>query len=363
MKIKRQYVLVDKSAQTFTQLVLHWFQYYGRHNLPWKKDTTPYRVWISEIMLQQTQVTTVIPYFERFIKRFPTLKTLALTNVDKILFYWSGLGYYSRARNLHRTAQILYSKYQGEFPTTIDNLVKLPGIGQSTAGAILSFSMHKYAILLDGNVKRVLARYHALNIPIDQADGIGALWNLAKTYTPKVRCWDYNQAIMDIGAMICIRTPKCVICPLQLSCSAYKNSSQAKFPVKKLKRNRPCKSICLIIIQNSKGYILLEKRPLTGVWGGLWSFPECSGDIIKNIEHWCQLKFNFINIVKIERWDPFLHAFSHLNLLINPVLLQVYVRNSCMITDNKFQIWYRKNSPLPGGVSAPIFRLLEKLKK
>ena len=347
-------------SEQFSQAVLRWFRHYGRHNLPWQKTATPYRVWVSEIMLQQTQVVTVIPYFERFMKRFPTLKTLALANIDEILAHWSGLGYYARARNLHRTAQIIHEKYLDQFPTTIEDLEALPGIGQSTAGAILSLGMHQYSVILDGNIKRVLARYHVLSTPINQSGGISLLWGLAKKYTPQNDFWNYNQAMMDIGAMICTCTkPKCPLCPLKKTCSANQQTRQIEFPVKKLKPNRLYKSTYLILLQNTEGHIFLEKRPPVGVWGGLWSFPECP--IEENIESWCRTRFD-IEDIKLERWNSFSHKFSHFNLEIKPILLQVRLKVP-KIVEGEPQIWYKMDSPLPGGVSAPVARLLKRLKQ
>lgn len=347
------------NSQEFSRAVLFWFKRFGRHNLPWQKDITPYRVWVSEIMLQQTQVKTVIPYFKRFIDRFPTLITLALANIDEVFFYWSGLGYYARARNLHRTAQIIHKKYQGQFPNAVENLTLLPGIGQSTAGAILSLGMHRYAVILDGNVKRILARYHALTTPINQSDGINLLWDLAKKYTPRRECWNYNQAMMDIGSMICTRTkPKCVLCPVKKNCFANQQDRQTEFPVKTSKINQLSKSIYLVLLQNTKGHILLEKRPPVGIWGGLWSFPECP--IETNIKNWYRIKFNINDTIKLERWKSFVHKFSHFKLEIHPILLKLSMK-SVQIIEDRFQIWYKEGSPLPGGVSAPVSRLLKQL--
>ncbi|QHG92569.1 A/G-specific adenine glycosylase [Coxiella endosymbiont of Amblyomma sculptum] len=354
----------DVCFQKFAQLVLYWFKYYGRHDLPWKKDTTPYRVWISEVMLQQTRVTTVIPYFERFVQQFPTLKILSVADVDEVLIYWSGLGYYARAHNLHRTAQIIYKQYHGKFPTTIEKLTALPGIGRSTAGAILSFGMHRYAVLLDSNVKRVLSRYFDLNVLPKNANGINLLWSLAKKCTPQKHCWDYNQAIMDLGAIVCTRVPKCLICPLQDSCFSYqKNTHQIKSLVEKPKRNRlQKKSIYLIVLQNFQGHIFLEKRPLTGIWGGLWSFPECPVNV-ENLELWCHIRFNIDSTTKIEWWNPFLHKLSHLILEINPILLKSYTKDSYILAEDKSEIWYKDNFSLPGGIAAPIARLIRQLKQ
>lgn len=349
------------NSEQFSQAVLRWFRRFGRHDLPWQKTATPYQVWVSEIMLQQTQVVTVIPYFERFIKQFPTIKTLALANIDEILAHWSGLGYYARAHNLHRTAQIIHKTCRGQFPTTIEDLTALPGIGQSTAGAIVSLGMHQYAVILDGNIKRVLARYHVLSTPVNQSDGINLLWDLAKKYTPQNDSWNYNQAMMDIGAMICTcRNPKCSLCPLKKTCSANKQTRQTAFPVKKLKINRPCKNTYLILLQNvEEGHIFLEKRPPVGVWGGLWSFPESPTE--ETIESWCRIRFD-IDDIKLERWNSFIHEFSHFKLEIKPILLKARLKVP-KIVEGESQIWYNMNSPLPGGVSAPVARLLKRLKQ
>ena len=345
------------NAKQFAKVVLAWFEHYGRHNLPWQKNVTPYRVWISEVMLQQTRVSTVIPYFHQFIKQFPTIKNLALSSLDDILAHWSGLGYYARAYNLHNTAQIIHQNYYDQFPSRIETLVTLPGIGRSTAGAILSLGMHRYAVILDGNIKRILSRYKALNLPINQQMGINALWTLAGKYTPKNCCWDYNQAMMDIGSMICTRTkPKCLLCPVKQSCKAFRLSHQMVFPMKK-KIGYTRKAVYLLLVKNATGEVLLEKRPLSGIWSGLWSFPECS--IEEDIETWCQKKFGFEVMIN-ERWNSIFYRFGHCKFEIRPILLQITVRQA-PILEYTSKIWYKAYSKLPGGISAPIAHLLKQL--
>lgn len=345
-------------SKQFTSAILNWFEHRGRHDLPWQKNITPYRVWISEIMLQQTQVSTVIPYFQCFMKSFPTIKALALAKIDDVLAHWSGLGYYARARNLHRTAQIIHATYRGHFPKTVTALSVLPGIGRSTAGAILSLGMNKYAIILDGNVKRVLARFCTIDVPINQKTGIDLLWHFAEKYTPKNHVRDYNQAIMDIGAMICTRTkPKCVLCPLKTGCSAYQQSRQMEFPAKKAKTNRPKQAMHMLLLRNAEGDILLQKRPPVGIWGGLWGFPECP--INENIEAWCQRKLSIKATVQ-EQWDSLFHRFTHFQLEIKPVLLQIKIKK-IQIIECEPQMWYKGGSALPGGISAPVARLLNRL--
>lgn len=291
---------MKKSAHT--KSVLNWFESHGRKNLPWQKNITPYRVWLSEIMLQQTQVTTVIPYFERFIKQFPTLKKLALANEDTVLHLWTGLGYYSRARNLLKTAKIIQKEFQSKFPTDLTTLQQLPGIGRSTAGAILALSMHQQATILDGNVKRVLSRVFALNAWQHEKK----LWAIAEALTPKKNIAAYTQAMMDLGAMICTRTkPKCTICPLQKQCIAYRHEQQTEFPGKKPKKTLPIRQIQLLLLYDNQGKILLEKRPAKGIWGGLWSLPEYNH---VDIKHFCEKTYH-CEIKSLKKQPPFRHTF------------------------------------------------------
>lgn len=346
-------------SKQFALAVLNWFERYGRHDLPWQKNATPYRVWVSEIMLQQTQASTVIPYFKYFMNSFPTIKALALAKNDDVLAHWSGLGYYARARNLHRTAQIIHKTYRGHFPQTVAALSVLPGIGRSTAGAILSLGTNKHATILDGNVKRVLARFCTIDVPINQQTGINLLWHFAEKYTPKSHCRDYNQAMMDIGAMICTRTkPKCILCPLKMGCSAYQQSRQMEFPNKKAKANRPKKTVYMLLLKDPEGDILLQKRPPTGIWGGLWSLPECP--INENIEIWCQIRLGIKATVQ-EQWNSFFHQFTHFQLEIKPILLQVNTKQT-QIIEYEPRMWYKENSALPGGIAAPVTRLLNQLR-
>ena len=254
--------------QQFASIVLQWYDQFGRHNLPWQLKPTPYRVWISEIMLQQTQVTTVIPYYQKFLKSFPSLKSLAIAHEDNVLSHWSGLGYYARARNLHKTAKIIVEKYQGKFPQDIEEISSLPGIGRSTAGAILSFGMDTRAAILDANVKRVLSRFHAIEGLATQSTTIKELWRIAELYTPSARVNHYNQAMMDLGATICIRNkPSCHKCPLMQDCKAHALGREKDFPFKKIKKDKPLKKTRLLIIKNENNEILLEKRPPVGIWG------------------------------------------------------------------------------------------------
>lgn len=345
-------------SNKFSQRVLKWFELHGRKHLPWQNPRSPYRVWISEIMLQQTQVATVIDYFQRFIKRFPNLKSLAAANIDDVLALWTGLGYYARARNLHRTAQIIQQNYSGKFPRDLEKLQALPGIGRSTAGAIIALSMNKRATILDGNVKRVLCRFHAIDDPIDNPNTIKKLWDITEQYTPSNNIPEYTQAMMDLGATLCTRSkPKCNMCPLQKNCLAYKNNNPEKYPAKKIRKTLPIRAINLLLLRNNKGEILLEKRPPVGIWGGLWSFPECLSD--KNIEQHCAKNF-YCKINKQKTLPSFRHTFSHFHLDITPVILQINNwQPPAMNTQNI--IWCDISKAIKKGLAAPVKKLLEQL--
>ena len=266
---------MPQAPDSLAGALLAWFDRHGRHDLPWQAQPTPYSVWVSEIMLQQTQVATVIPYYERFLQRFPTLPELAAAALDDVLAQWAGLGYYARARNLHRAARLVAERFAGELPTTLDELIALPGIGRSTAGAILSLSQGQRHAILDGNVKRVLARYHAVEgwpgLPAVQAE----LWRLAEAHTPQARVAAYTQAIMDLGATLCMRArPACTVCPLAADCAACRTGTQAKYPGARPKRARPQRRAAAVVVLDEAGGVLLERRPERGVWGGLYCLPE-----------------------------------------------------------------------------------------
>ncbi len=315
-------------------------------------------MWVSEIMLQQTQVTTVIPYFLRFIKQFPDLKTLAKAEIDEVLALWAGLGYYARARNLHRTAKIIAEEYHSQFPQTVDALQKLPGIGRSTAGAILALSSNIRAPILDGNVRRVLTRFHA----IAGWPGISAiteqLWEIAEKYTPKQQVAEYTQAMMDLGATVCTRSqPKCDSCPLQSHCQAYASGAPTRYPISKPTKQLPVKTTHMLLLNNQQGEILLIKRPPVGIWGGLWSLPECP--LNEDIENWCQ-KYLFCEINKLITWPSLRHTFSHFHLDIVPIVASIsHWAPPLMESDNA--VWYNLAQINAKGVAAPIKQLLTQL--
>ncbi len=344
--------------KNFAAQVLAWYEKYGRKDLPWQQDISPYRVWVSEIMLQQTQVTTVIPYFQKFMSEFPDVFSLAKAPSDKVMNLWSGLGYYARARNLHACAKKIVDIYKGKFPHTLEDLENLPGIGRSTAGAILSLSLNEPAPILDGNVKRVLCRVHAIEGWPGKTEVSNKLWEIAEKYTPQKNFKAYTQAMMDLGAMICTRSkPKCHSCPLQKNCEAYKLGTPAAYPHKKSKSAIPVRHKYFLMILNQHNELLLQKRPPTGIWGGLWTFPEA--DSLDMAETIPKNHFN-CSVNSIESLELFRHTFSHFHLDITPVIIRSTTK-SHKIMDSQAVIWYKLSNSLPGGVAAPVNKLLKVL--
>lgn len=343
----------------FSDKVLRWFDQHGRKSLPWQQEITPYRVWVSEIMLQQTQVATVIPYFERFMERFPTVGDLASAPIDEVLHLWTGLGYYARARNLHRAANSLVDDHGAEFPKTVEVLETLPGIGRSTAGAIVSIAHETYAPILDGNVKRVLARCFAVSGWPGTAKTLKSLWALAEQLTPAHRCAHYTQAMMDLGALVCTRSsPDCHACPLADQCLGLAEGDPLQYPGKKPKKEKPVKSVQLLMIQNPAGEWLLHQRPAIGIWGGLWSFPEAAQE--ESPEEICRDQWS-INVQLLNRWSSFRHTFSHYHLNITPVHLQLL--DEKLSVEEEQRQWYDVHRPANLGLAAPVKRLLDALKQ
>lgn len=346
---------------SFAQQLLLWYDQQGRKTLPWRQEITPYRVWVSEIMLQQTQVKTVIPYFTRFITRFPTIQTLANAKEDEVLNLWTGLGYYARARNLQRAAQHITTRCQGKFPETLEKLEALPGIGRSTAGAILAIAFQKKATILDGNVKRVLTRFHTISGRLGQTQITKQLWEIAEKHTPEKRVADYTQAIMDLGATLCTRTkPLCSLCPMSTECQAYQQNRQAEFPTVKPSKKLPIRVTNFLIFYDKKrNQVLLEKRPPVGIWGGLWSFPECPVEM--DITEWSQDHLN-IEAIRIQKLPLVKHTFTHFQLMITPIYIDKYHSANC-VRNLDWYIWYSLDSPTPRGFASPVKRLLEILKE
>ena len=341
-------------AQDFQQAVLHWYGHQGRKDLPWQNPITPYRVWVSEIMLQQTQVSTVIPYFERFMASFPNVDLLAKASIDEVLHHWTGLGYYARARNLHKTAQLVAFEMNQLFPETVEALTELPGIGRSTAGAIRSIGFKKPAAILDGNVKRVLARYGAIEGWPGKTMVHNKLWDIAERYSPTQKTQEYTQAMMDIGALLCTKkSPACGLCPIATGCKAMAASNQSLYPGKKPKKITPIRESVFLMLRNHRGDILLQKKPPAGLWGGLWVFPQIQHQ--SELEATCQqFGLSVKSKVLLEKKR---HTFSHFHLDYRP--LQVEVEESCNnISENNDLVWYNIENPLSLGMPAPIKALL-----
>lgn len=350
-----------KSAQSFHQRVLAWFHQKGRKHLPWQENKTPYRVWISEIMLQQTQVATVIPYYQKFMQSFPSITALANADEDTVLHHWTGLGYYARARNLHKAAKIITEEYQGEFPEDIEQVIALPGIGRSTAGAILSISKQQRHPILDGNVKRVLSRFYTVEGHNGQTKFEKTLWPIAEKLTPAEDVASYTQAMMDLGATCCTRSkPDCTNCPVQTSCLAFAGDLQSEFPNKKPKKTIPEKSTIMVIPRISQA-VFMEKRPPSGIWGGLWCFKEVS----QHTEIEPLLKTLFLkpaNSNAILALPKFRHTFSHFHLDISPVIVDCDLLPVTEIQQNNQQQWYNLETEASVGFAASTLKLINFLK-
>lgn len=331
--------------------LLNWHKDFGRHDLPWQNTNDAYRIWVSEIMLQQTQVSTVIPYYQRFMNSFPTVIALANAEQDDVLHHWTGLGYYARARNLHKAAKTISNDYSGKFPTNFDDVLALPGIGRSTAGAVLSFSTKQRHPILDGNVKRVLARFYAVEGWYGKKDVEQQFWKLAEANTPQVNVDIYTQAIMDFGATLCSRSkPNCQECPLQANCQAFASDRVKELPHGKPKTAKPTKQTYMLLIKNEQDEFLLQQNPPSGIWGSLW----CPAQV-ENLE--VEHEIDGINVETIEKLPILKHTFSHFHLEITPVLCRP-TGHANSIAENK-QIWYKTNSEQALGLAAPVKKLLE----
>jgi len=339
----------------FASRVIGWYDTHGRKDLPWQRDRDAYRVWISEIMLQQTQVQTAIPYFDRFVQGFPDVISLANASIDDVLQHWSGLGYYARARNLHRAAAIVRDDHGGEFPRRFEDVVALPGIGRSTAGAILALAFGQRHPILDGNVKRVLARHAAVDGWPGQASVAKQLWKLADILTPNERVDAYTQAMMDLGATVCSRSrPTCSECPVNDDCQARGIGESERFPGRKPRRERPLRST-IMVLAVADGAVYLERRPASGIWGGLWSLPEVS-----DVDAWCAERLNMAAI-DAEAWDNLRHSFSHYDLDITPIVVRVDTASS-KVADDADTTWHRLDAAPPGGIAAPVTKLINSLR-
>lgn len=340
--------------EQFSQPLLDWYDVHGRKDLPWQWPRDPYRVWVSEIMLQQTQVQTVIGYFNRFMARFPLLSDLAQASEDEVLSLWSGLGYYSRARNLHQSAKLIVQTHNGRFPEDYLSLIELPGIGPSTAGAILSQAFNLPTAILDGNVKRVLARFFRIKGWPEEAAVKKTLWSLAQACMPNTRCADYTQAIMDLGATCCTsKKPDCLRCPLQLHCQAYRHEEPLLYPTKKIKKPLPTSHQQLLVLCNDQGSVYLEKRPPTGLWGGLWCLPALEQGA-------CPLRFIRTHYGLDGKTSTpliaFKHTFSHFHLEIDARAITIQSLNQ-QVAESSGR-WFEKNQLSGLGLAKPTSQIL-----
>lgn len=339
---------------TFANRVLTWYQQHGRKTLPWQIDKNPYRVWVSEIMLQQTQVNTVIPYYQRFMARFGDIAALASAPQDEVLHYWTGLGYYARARNLHKAALQICQQHHGLFPETLEEVMALPGIGRSTAGAVLSLALNQPHPILDGNVKRVLTRWLAEPGWPGQKQVENSLWDIAARLTPKQDVAQYNQAMMDLGAMICTRSkPTCAQCPLQADCQALSQGNPCAYPTPKAKQTIPARSGILLLLRHGDE-LLLEKRPEQGVWGGLYCFPQ-----VESVEQIpVKLASLALQAQSYQTLAGFRHTFSHFHLDVQPLLMNLSDKPAPALMAADTRLWYNVGQPAQVGLAAVTARLL-----
>lgn len=358
-RTRRDEPTVSSTKQTgirVARALIDWHGRCGRHDLPWQRDRSAYRVWVSEIMLQQTQVGTVVPYYERFMARFPDVVTLAAAPLDEVLHLWSGLGYYARARNLHRAAVHVRDIHGGRFPTTFEAVAALPGVGRSTAGAILALSQGKRFAILDGNVRRVLARVFAIEGDPGQRTTVDTLWDLSEACTPAKQLEVYTQAIMDLGATVCTRrNPACERCPLKSLCCAQHTGRVHQLPSPRRRRERTVRRVFMLAARRADGSVLLERRPERGIWGGLWCLPqfETAAAAEQYLGRVLGTSAPTAALAAIE------HAFTHFDLVITPLL--AHCSDCGGAPDPAQHAWYQLSAPATFGLPAPIQRFLQRL--
>jgi A/G-specific adenine glycosylase len=346
----------EPAHEEFSARIVRWQRTHGRHGLPWQGTRDAYRIWLAEIMLQQTQVATVIPYYERFVARFPAVADLAAAPEDDVLALWSGLGYYARARNLQRAAGEVVARFGGRFPTTFDELVKLPGIGRSTAGAIAAFASGERRAILDGNVRRVLARHAAVGGDPAGAATLARLWAEAEARMPPRDVASYTQGMMDLGAAICLpRKPLCLLCPVNADCIARLEERIEELPGRRVRAAVRRKRIAMLVVL-SGGEVLLEKRPPSGIWGGLWSLPETdvASPPAEALEREWGLKAS-----KVEALAPFEHAFTHFTLEVEP--WRIRVRKASALAEGKSATWLPLADIAGAALPSPVRKLLARI--
>ncbi|CAL4325894.1 Adenine DNA glycosylase [Buchnera aphidicola (Protaphis terricola)] len=339
---------------SFSQIILNWYHLYGRKNLPWQKNKTLYNVWISEVMLQQTKVKTVIPYFKKFILKFPNLNSLSCSSLDDVLYIWSGLGYYKRAKNIYETSKIIQKKFNGKFPKNISDLIKLPGIGKSTAGSILSFTLNYSFPILDGNVKRILIRYYGITECSKNTKTEKKLWNLIESITPIHNTGNFNQGIIDIGALICTpKSPKCNICPLNKKCIAYIEKNWIKYIFKKNQKMK-LKKIYWFVVVHFKNQVWMKRNTSKQFWNNLFCFPIFKNKIIAI--KW--LIKNNINVKKYNIINAFDHEFSHFKLEATPIIIKLSSEET-FLNIKKQGIWYNLEKPQKIGIPKLVEKILK----
>ena len=344
-------------ASPIAPALLDWHARAGRHDLPWQLERSAYRVWVSEIMLQQTQVATVVPYYRRFMARFPEPAALAAAGLDEVLHLWSGLGYYLRARNLHRAALRVCAEHGGQFPLTFEAIAALPGIGRSTAGAILALARGERFPILYGNARRVLARYFGVAGSVSDSAATRRLWELAERCTPEAEVARYTQAIMDLGATVCVRRkPLCLVCPLARRCVARRSGRQHELPTPRKSRARRARRAFMVVALDPERRVLLERRPEHGVWGGLWCLPEFASA--------SAARAYIRNSLDGARTPPatlaeVAHAFTHFDLVITPLLVRC--RDALALVEEGDALWYNARAPARIGLPAPIAALVTRL--
>ncbi len=343
-------------SSEFAALLLAWDQPLPGRGLPWAFNSDPYIVWVSEVMLQQTRAETVVPYFEEFIRRYPTVCGLAAASIDQVLQLWSGLGYYTRAQNLHVSAKLICHDHAGQFPQTYSEVVQLPGIGRSTAGAILALAFGLQYPILDGNAKRVYTRFFGVDDETESVR-IKALWELADSNTPQTQVREYTQRIMDLGATVCLpRRPQCNCCPLAQSCYAHRNDLTSQLPLKRKSKKLREQSTAVVVATDAEGRILLERRSATGIWGGLWSFPEYPGKP-DDLAQWMQSHY-CVEVNFVETWQTVVHDFTHFRLLMIPMRVEI-LKCSADFFKRSDIVLLRRSTRFDRGIPAPIMRLIE----
>ena len=345
--------MTTPAAHRVASLIIAWQRVHGRNDLPWQKNRDPYAIWIAEVMLQQTQVAAVIPYYRRFLDRFPDCRALAAAPLDEVLQHWSGLGYYSRARNLHKAARLIVESCEGNFPRTIEAIAALPGVGRSTAAAIAAFGFGARHAILDGNVKRVFSRLFGIEGDLTKAARQRALWELAESLLPAEQIESYTQGLMDLGATVCLRRkPKCTACPLVKQCAAHASDRVDELPQPRARKALPLRETVMLLLLH-KAQVLLERRPPAGIWGALWSLPEVAPE--GDAEKICRTRFG-VAAASLTRLASIEHGFTHFRLRIHPLRVEVHALDPH--AGEPGHIWLPLTEAIGAAIPVPVRRIL-----